>query len=222
MSRIQTVFSIPLPTCNQIHEKKEFTIIGLDFSRTFMWSNGEVLLWGNPMAELIPTEKRTFDRQYEESAIIDASPEEVFAVVDDHAALSAHMAEPSLMMGGGRMETSVDEGGGQKVGSHIRMKGKAFGLSLFLDEVVTEYEPPYRKVWETVGDLRLLVIGHYRWSNIIELRGGRSLLRVSFEYDLPSSNAWLGRLLGGMYAKWCVRQMITTARDNTNASGKPS
>lgn len=174
------------------------------------------------MAKLIPTEKRTFDRHYEESAVINASPEEVFAIVDNHAALSAHMTEPSLMMGGGRMETTADEGGGQNVGSHLRMESTAFGLSLFLDEVVTEYEPPYRKVWETVGDVRLLVIGHYRWSNIIEPRGDRSLLRVSFEYDLPSSNAWLGRLLGGMYAKWCVRQMINTARDTTDASGKPS
>lgn len=174
------------------------------------------------MARFIPTEKRTFDRHCAESAIIDASPEEVFAIVDNHAALSAHMTEPSLMMGGGHMETSVDEGGGQKVGSHIRMKGKAFGLSLLLDEVITEYEPPHRKVWETVGDLRLLVIGHYRWSNIIEPRGDRSLLRVSLEYDLPSNNVWLGRLFGEMYAKWCVRQMIKTARDNTDMSGKHS
>lgn len=171
------------------------------------------------MAELIPTENRTFDRQYEESAVIDASPEAVFAVVDNHAALSAHMTEPSVMMGGGRMETTVDEGGGQKVGSHIRMKGTAFGLSLFLDEVITEYEPPYRKVWETVGDVRLIIIGHYRWSNSIEPRGDRSLLRVSLKYDLPSNNSWLGRLFGGLYAKWCVRQMINTARDTVGTSG---
>ena len=170
------------------------------------------------MVQLVSPERRTFERQYEERVLLDASPEEVFAVVDDHAALAAHMTEPSLLMGGGRMDTSVDEGGGREVGSHIRMTGTAFGLSLYLDEVITEYEPPYRKVWETVGDLRLLVIGHYRWSNSIEPRGDRTVLRVSFEYDLPANNAWLGRLLGGTYAKWCVQQMIRTARDAIESS----
>lgn len=65
-------------------------------------------------------------------------------------------------MGGGRMETMVDEGRGQKIGSHIRLSGKAFGISVALDEVVTRYEPPRFKTWETVGTPKLLVIGHYR------------------------------------------------------------
>ncbi|WP_232700659.1 SRPBCC family protein [Halobacterium wangiae] len=165
------------------------------------------------MVQAIRPEKRTFARRYEESAVIDASAADIFAVVDDHAALSAHMSQSSWMMGGGRMETTVDEGHGQKVGSHIRMSGNAFGIPLSLDEVITEYEPPYRKVWETVGDVKLVVIGHYRWSNIIESEDDRSLLRVSLEYDLPSRNVWLGRLLGRMYAKWCVHQMIESVRD---------
>lgn len=165
------------------------------------------------MVQTFRPDKRTFARRYEESAVIDANAEDVFAVVDNHAALSSHMSEPSLMMGGGRVKTTVDEGHGQKVGSHIRMSGKAFGISLILDEVITEYEPPYRKVWETVGDVKLVVIGHYRWSNIIEPQGDHSLLRVSLDYDLPSSNVLLGRLFGGMYAKWCVHQMIESVRD---------
>lgn len=165
------------------------------------------------MVQAIHPEKRTFAKRYEESAVIDALAEDVFAVVDNHAALSAHMGQSSWMMGGGRMETTVDEGHGQRVGSHIRMSGKAFGIPLFLDEIITEYEPPYRKVWETVGDVKLVVIGHYRWSNVIEPEGDHSLLRVSLEYDLPSGNGWLGRLFGGMYAKWCVQQMIESVGD---------
>lgn len=39
--------------------------------------------------------------------------------------------------GGGKMETWVDKGKGQKVGSHIKMSGKVFGINLFLDEVIT-------------------------------------------------------------------------------------
>lgn len=118
------------------------------------------------------------------------------------------MTRPSWMMGGGRMDISADEGRGQKVGSHIRMRGKAFRIKMFLDEVVTQYDPPHVKVWETVGDIRLLVIGHYRMSVRVEAQNGHSLFRVSIDYDLPSKNAWLGRLLGRMYAKWCVNKII--------------
>lgn len=165
------------------------------------------------MVQVLRPEERTFARRYEERASIDADVEEVFAVVDDHAAFSSHMSRSSWMMGGGRMETTIDEGDGRRVGSHLRMRGRAFGIPLYLDEVVTEYEPPRRKAWETVGEVNLLVVGHYRMRVEIEPEGDCSLLRVSLEYDLPSRNAWLGRLFGRTYARWCVRQMIDGVRE---------
>lgn len=149
---------------------------------------------------------------YEEHAVIDAPSKDLFAYVDDHARFSSHMSRSSWMMGGGRMKASFDEGGGQRVGSHVRLSGKVFGLKLFLDEVVTHYEPPHLKAWETGGDLRLLVIGHYRMGVEVREQDGRSLLRVFIGYDLPSKNAWLGRLFGRLYAKWCVKQMIKGAQ----------
>ena len=45
----------------------------------------------------------------------------------------------------------------------------------------------------------------------IEPRESESLLTVSIDYDLPTTNVWLGRLFSGIYAKWCVRQMIKDA-----------
>ncbi len=116
-------------------------------------------------------------------------------------------------MGGGRMETVIDDGRGQKVGSHIRLSGKAFGINMSLNEVITRYEPFRSKVWETVGTPKLLVIGHYRMGIEITPRNSTSELRVFIDYDLPESSAWLGRLFGTAYAKWCVRQMLYGVRD---------
>jgi len=149
-------------------------------------------------------------RHYEENTRIPASPVEVFRYVDDHKRFSSHMSQSSWMMGGGSMEIQVDEGAGQKVGSHIRMRGKVFGITLFLDEVVTQHEPPNRKQWQTVGDLNLLVIDHYKLGFKIEPDNSNSRLRVYIDYDLPKAGGTrlLGYLLGGMYAKWCVNQMI--------------
>jgi len=159
-------------------------------------------------------QKTALTRHYESRVPIKAPQEEIFAYVDDHAQLGSHMSESSWMMGGGRMDIAIDKGRGQRVGSHIGLSGKAFGITLFLDEVVTRREPPRLKVWETVGNLRLLVIGHYRMGIEVGPQDSNSLLRVYIDYDLPLTNAWLGRLFSGSYAKWCVRQMIKDTSDH--------
>ena len=111
------------------------------------------------------------------------------------------------------MSVDAGEGNGQAVGSQIRIDGGVFGLRLFLDEVVTRREPPFHKEWETVGTPRLLVIGAYRMGVHIAAENSGSSLRVFIDYDLPTGWAtyWLGRVFGGVYAKWCVRQMLAGA-----------
>ena len=150
-------------------------------------------------------------RHFEGSAFIDASPEDVFAFVDDHSRFSSHMNESSWMMAGGRMSVELDEAKGQAVGSHIRLSGRVFGVSLYLDEVVTRREPPTNKVWETVGAPRLLVVGAYSMGVQITPEQSGSRLRVFIDYQLPDGPVtyWLGRLFGGLYARWCVDQMLT-------------
>ena len=155
-------------------------------------------------------------KHYEESMLITANPNAVFEYVDDHKRFSSHMSKSSWMMGGGRMDASVDEGQGQKMGSHIILSGKAFGIPLSLDEVVTLYNPPRAKAWKTVGEPKLLIIGSYSMGIEIKPQNLDSQLLVYINYDLPKTNVWLGYLLSGFYAKWCVRQMINGARDEFN------
>ena len=147
---------------------------------------------------------------YETSALVQAPIERVFAYVDDPNRLSSHMSKFSWMMGGSRMQIELDDGRGQRVGSRIRMSGRIFGLRLSLEEVVTEYNFPHRKVWEATGTPNLLVIGHYRMGFEIGSRDIGSLLRVYIAYSLPQGvlTRWLGYLLGSVYARWCTQQMV--------------
>ena len=157
-------------------------------------------------------------RHMEASANLASEPHKVFALLDDQTRLAEHMGKPSLMMGGGKMTYELDEQKGQAVGSHIRMGGSAFGLQLSLDEVVTERIPPRRKVWQTVGMPRLVVIGSYKMGFELTGAGAGSALKVWIDYDLPRRG--LGRLvpaLGDAYARWCVKQM---ARDAVRAFGR--
>jgi hypothetical protein len=148
-------------------------------------------------------------RHYEEVRPIPASAADVFALIDDHTRLSAHMSKSSWMMGGGKMDIAVDEGGGRRVGSHIKLSGTAFGIHVALDEVVTAHEPPRRKAWETVGEPRLLIIGAYKMAVAITPQSSGSTLQVSIDYE--PLRTFLGVVFGDAYAKWCVRRMLNDA-----------
>ena len=47
--------------------------------------------------------------RYESKGFVQSSVDKVFAHIDDHTRLSSHMGEPSWKMGGGRVETELDE-----------------------------------------------------------------------------------------------------------------
>lgn len=152
----------------------------------------------------------------EESILLPADTKEVFDFLDDHNNLSSHMNKSSWMMGGGKMETIIDNKHGKEIGSHIQMSGKVFGISLYLDEVVIKRQPPTLKIWETVGTPKLLVVGPYQMKFEIKQQDDKSNLIVSIDYQLPKTNTWLGKLFGGIYAKWCVKQMISGAKSHFN------
>ena len=122
------------------------------------------------------------------------------------------MQRRSLMMGGGSMTCEFDEARGQAVGSRIHMGGKAFGIRLSLDEVVTERAPPQRKVWRTDGEPDLIVVGPYEMGFELRAVSAGTQVTVWNDYRLPHKG--LGRWfpsLADFYARWCVRQMVRDA-----------
>jgi hypothetical protein len=164
---------------------------------------------------------RSLPLHAESSALVPAPPGRVFDYLDDPLALAAHMSEPSAMMTGSRMSAEVDARGGREVGSKISMSGRMMGLELSLEEVVTERRPPYAKVWETIGSPKLVVIAQYRMGFEVTPSGDAALVRVFVDYRLPPSGPglWLGRLLGGVYARWCVQSMSRDAARHFSLEG---
>jgi len=140
------------------------------------------------------------------------APEHVFARLDDQTRLAEHMEKPSAMMGGGRMTYAFDAGRGQAIGSHIEMGGSAFGVSLFVNEVVVERAPPSHKTWRTEGPVRLIIMGAYAMGfDLVPERDG-SRLRVWISYETPAGVwGWLARPLTALYARWCVDRMAKDA-----------
>lgn len=156
-------------------------------------------------------------RHAESSAWIPAAPQRVFDRLDDQRALSAHMSRRSWMTLGSTFRIDLDQWQGHRVGSIMRLNGCVAGLPLSLEEIVTRHEPGAGKAWETLGEPRLLVIGPYRMGFDLKPEGAGSRLVVWIDYHLPSGffTRVLGRLLGPLYAHWCVRRMARDARKVT-------
>ncbi len=161
------------------------------------------------------------ERHLERSALIAAEPAHLFAVLDDPARFGAHMSKPSAAMLGGSMSYELDAGKGQTVGSVIRMTGRVLGLKLSVSETVTERHPPVRKVWETTGEPRLLILSWYRMGFRIAPEGGGSRLTVFIDYRLPNTVVWgiLSRVSGPAYARWCLDRIVADAQRLHQRSG---
>lgn len=156
----------------------------------------------------------TYARHDEVSVDVAAEPAALFDHLDDQERLAAHMNKPSMMMMGGRMFYEFDAARGRAVRSVIRMGGSFLWLRLFVEEVVTEHQRPWRKAWETRGDHRLIVIDNYRMGFEIEDGGGLSRLRIVIDYDLPRNfiARVLSALFAPLYARWCVERMAKDAQ----------
>jgi hypothetical protein len=57
---------------------------------------------------------------------------------------------------------------------------------------VVRRKPPNLKAWETVGEPRLLVIGHYRMYTNVDARGDGAHVMIVIDYALPARRPHIG------------------------------
>lgn len=157
----------------------------------------------------------SFDRYSEASGPVAAPPAAVYAFLDDHANLSAHMRRSSGMMLGSAMTLIMEEDHARRVGSRFGFTGRILGIPVSVEEVVTGREPPVSKTWETTGEPHLWVIGRYAMGfELAPRQKAGTTLHVYIHYDLPAEG--FGRLMGhvfsGVYARWCTRRMVADAQ----------
>ncbi len=156
---------------------------------------------------------------FESNIDVNAAAGDIFTLLDDHSRLSAHMTKPSWMMAGSVMTLEFDASKGRAVGAFIRLTGRVLGIPLSVEEVVTERNPPLRKVWNTIGRPQLMVIGPYRMGFEITPTSTSSRLLVFIDYALPDGpvSYWLGRVFGKIYARWCTQRMTNDAASHFKA-----
>jgi len=162
--------------------------------------------------------ERVLPLHFSQSLILKTSCERAFEFLDDFQQLGAHMMSSSWMMAGSHMRYEFDSMLGHGVGARVWLKGSILGIPLRIDEQVVESDVPIFKSWVTLGAPRLLVMQEYRMGFSLEPCPQGTRLEVFIDYALPENAParWLGRLLAGTYARWCVRSMLEGANRHFN------
>jgi hypothetical protein len=158
----------------------------------------------------MPAERRRF----EETITIPALPARVFAWLDDPRNTGWHMSRPSLAMLGGALRVERLSAMATGEGATYRSWGRVLGLRIDFTTTVVRWVADREKIWRTIGDPRLIVIGHFEMRFGIGPVDGGARLTMGLGYGLPSRGCgWLlGLALATPYAKWCLRRMCRDAR----------
>jgi len=156
----------------------------------------------------------TFASHYEAQATVNAPADLLFEYLDDFEQLGAHMTRSSWMMAGSKMRYEFDDGKGRRLGARVRLLGSFLGLKLEIDERVIDREPARSKAWQTVENPRILILARYRMGFSLRPLSDGSRLTAFIDYALPEKGIGrlLGALAGGVYARWCVRNILRQAK----------
>lgn len=148
--------------------------------------------------------------------IFKASAEDVFKAIDDLGVTGTHMTKSSMMMMGSKLELKYLTSHQTGLGSKYRWTGKMMGLKMDFTVEVTKWIKGKEKVWETVGDTKLIIYSWYQM--VLKMRPIDSQTKtvLSISYKKPSGiiNQILSFLFADWYCRWCLRKMLEDARTN--------
>ncbi len=139
--------------------------------------------------------------------IIAGKPEEVFAFMDNIENTGKHMTRSNTSMMGSKLglEWLTDHKTG--LGTKYRWRGKVMGMKMDFTVLVTQWNPGKEKIWESVGESKMIVISWYRMFLVLTpLPDGTTETEIGIYYT--KSRNILGFLLGKRYSVWCVKSML--------------
>lgn len=150
-------------------------------------------------------------RSFERTVLINGTPGEVFAFMDNIENTGMHMTESSGAMMGSKLTIQWLSGHKTGLGTKYRWTGKVVGMKMDFTVEVTKWDQGKQKVWGTVGDAQMIVIDWFEMYLImIPQSDGKVLAQLGIHYT-KHRGLW-GFLLGKWYSKWCVKSMLKDTR----------
>ncbi len=101
-------------------------------------------------------------KEVKRSIIINAKPEEVFAFMDDIENTGMHMTNTNAPMMGNKLAIKWLSENKTGVGAKYKWDGNVMGMKMDFTVEVTKWIQGKEKIWETIGDAKMIVLAWFR------------------------------------------------------------
>ncbi|QJB37246.1 SRPBCC family protein [Chitinophaga oryzae] len=154
-------------------------------------------------------------KSIERTETFDAPTGKVFRCIDDLAVTGMHMNRSSVMMMGSKLHLQYLTEKKEGTGTKYRWTGKIMGIPLDFTVEVTKWIDGKEKVWETIGQPKMIIFSWYRMDLTISPVDDyctKAALSVTYEKPKGFINKILCILLADWYCRWCLKKMLGDAK----------
>jgi len=143
-----------------------------------------------------------------------APPEKVFRYLDDLGITGMHMTKSSVMMMGSKLHLEYLTANHTGPGSKYRWTGTIMGIKMDFTVEVTKWIEGVEKVWETIGEARMIIYSWYRMHLLLTKKENTTVAELSITYEKPKG--WFLKILSFLFAdwycNWCLKNMLEDTR----------
>ena len=156
------------------------------------------------------------------SIIIHSPAEKVFAYMDNIGNTGMHMTKSSIPMMGSKLELKQLSENAIGLNSKFRWFGKMMGFKMDFTIVVTKWIKDQEKVWETIGEAKMIIMSWYQMRLVISPEGQNTKAELSIAYTKPKNIFFriIAFFLAPLYANWCLKNMLQDSKNNLEATQK--
>jgi hypothetical protein len=153
-------------------------------------------------------------RKVKRHILIQSSPERVFEVLDDLSVTGMHMTSSSAMLVGSKLHLQYLTSNHVGLNSKYRWTGKMMGIKMDFTVEVTKWVRGLEKVWETIGDAKMIIYSWYQMQLLISNEGRKTNAELSITYKRPENilAKLVSIIFADWYCNWCLKKMLNDAK----------
>jgi len=132
------------------------------------------------------------------------------------------MTKSSAMMMGNKLHLEYLTGNHTGLGSKYQWTGKMMGMKMDFTVEVTKWIKGVEKMWETVGEAKMIIYSWYRMQLLPSKIDGKTIAELSITYKKPK--ALFARLISffvaDWYCNWCLKNMLNDTKSQLTNQNK--
>jgi hypothetical protein len=138
------------------------------------------------------------------------SPGRVFDLLDDLSVTGMHMTNSSMAMMGSKLDLQFLTEQKRGYGTKYRWTGTMMWMKMDFTVDVTKWVNGQEKVWETIGEAKLIIYTWFRMNLILTPTTNGTKAELSITYKRPEQLGYkiLSFLFADLYCWWCLRNMM--------------